>query len=186
MLNPQIENTQHAVGDGYSLWYLSDEETPLHQRLQTLIRDIATDHHSFVFPPHITLLSDIKQEVASLQTKAEILTSRHPAFSVRLGAIDTNYRYFQMLFSRVTPSPQLLRWHDAAEELYDVRQSPYFPHLSFAYGNFPDRVIDQLKGRLSPLVTPELVFPVTQIQIWKTIGTVPEWEKIATYPLKDD
>jgi 2'-5' RNA ligase len=165
---------------GYHLW-LVPEGDALH-RLQGVVDRLAAVHDGPVFTPHVTLLSPLAGEEASLIETNRRLAAGLAPFDLDLKVPEAGSTFFQCIYMRVAENPFLSRTRQAAGEAFALPADNYMPHLSLYYGDAsPDRratiltaVPAQAKGS----------FPVTSIQLIRADSERPvDWHCIDQAPL---
>jgi len=146
---------------GHHLW-LVPEGDALH-RLQGVVDRLAEVHDGPVFTPHVTLLSPLAGEEASLIETNRRLAAGLAPFDLDLTVPEAGTTFFQCIYMRVAESPSLSRNRQAAAKAFALPSDNYMPHLSLYYGDAsPDR-------RASILETvpadAKCSFPVESIQL---------------------
>jgi 2'-5' RNA ligase len=165
---------------GYHLW-LVPEGDALH-RLQGVVDRLAEAYDGPVFTPHITLLSGLAADEASLiETNRRLAAGLEP-FNLDLTVPEAGTTFFQCIYMRVAENPSLSRIRKAAGKAFALPADNYMPHLSLYYGDAsPDRratiltaVPAQAKGS----------FPVSSIQLIRADSELPvDWHSIDQAPL---
>jgi len=169
----------------YSLWVVPAAGTKLSAKLSLCIAQISEQYRTPIFTPHVTLLGDIDGAQDDVRQKCHQLVSFLPAYKIRLGKISSNGTYFQILFSKVKETAGVMRANSFAQEIFNMSQKDYFPHLSLAYGNFSLNEIKTLKAdiRQKQIKTVGKKFVARRIELWQTEGPVADWKKIAIFRL---
>lgn len=123
---------------GYHLWLVPVGETL--RRLQDVIERLAEAYDGPVFTPHVTLLSGLAADEASLiETNRRLAAGLEP-FNLDLTAPEAGTTFFQCIYMRVADHPLLTRARQAAGEAFALPADDYMPHLSLYYGDpDPDR-----------------------------------------------
>ena len=125
--------TARHAAFGYHLW-LAPEGDALHQ-LQGVVDQLAEAHGGPVFTPHVTLLSGLTADEASLiRTNRELTTGLEP-FQLSLAEAEAGATFFQCIYMRVAENPSLSRTRQAAGEAFALPVDDYMPHLSLYYGD---------------------------------------------------
>ena len=123
---------EHAAF-GYHLW-LVPAGAPLN-RLQGVIDGLAEEHSGPVFGPHVTLLSGLAADEASLiETNRRLAAGLEP-FNLDLTIPEAGTTFFQCVYMRVAEDPSLSRTRQAAAEAFGLPADDYMPHLSLYYGD---------------------------------------------------
>lgn len=169
---------------GYSLWLVPDRESAMYQLLAESIREIARQYGTPVFEPHVTLLGGISGELEEVRQKTRRLARMLSSYALQLGSIGSHGTYFQILFSRVTQSEDVMAAGRHARDLFEVGEGTYFPHCSFAYGNLSEADLKSLRASLeSKTVLGGVTFTVQTVELWRTEGSVEEWHQVESFLL---
>lgn len=175
-----------AKATGYSLWLVPERHSRTYDLLSRLIRNVAAHYQTPVFDPHVTLLGGIAGQEAELREKASVLVRKLSPYEMRLGEIDSNGTYFQILFSKVEQAPPVLNANAVAQVVFARNDGGYFPHLSLAYGDLSEKqvgILNRLALQRSPIKLSH--FRVQDIELWRTEGAVKEWRQVATFSLEN-
>ena len=123
---------------GYHLW-LVPEGDALH-RLQGVVDRLSEAHNGPVFTPHVTLLSGLTADEASLiETNRRLAAGLEP-FNLDLTVPEAGTTFFQCIYMRVAKDPSLPRTRQAAAKAFSLPADDYMPHLSLYYANVsPER-----------------------------------------------
>ena len=164
-----------------SLWLRPERAAA--DELDALIARLAGVHGTAAFPAHLTVLTDLEQDVdaasAALGQVAEVLDP----LAVRFGETRCEPAWHRSLYLAALPEPALRRVFDVAAGVFDVPADIAFdPHLSLQYSELP--IADKL--RLAAQLSIEL--PVTvrfdRLALWHTPGSdANRWRSIADRPL---
>lgn len=169
----------HAAS-GYHLWLVPQGEA-LH-RLQGVVDGLAGAYDGPVFAPHVTLLSPIAGDEASLVETNRRLAAGLEPFNLDLTVPEAGRTYFQCIYMRVAASPALSRVRLAAGEAFALPTDDYMPHLSLYYGDAaPER-----RATILAAVPAEakLRFPVESIQLIRADSERPvDWHCVDEAPL---
>ena len=173
---------------GYSIWLIPDSE--VYELTSQIILDIARKYHAPKFEPHITLLGEFgkeKSEKDVIKSFKELIRNQK-ALTLSFESADCENFYFRALFLKVRRTKELLSFHKKAKQALSMKNiKSYMPHLSLVYGNFSK----DSKTKILPTINKKFLrkdfikkFAITKIYLFKTQGTVSQWRKIATFPLK--
>ncbi len=175
------------IGTGYSLWLVEDHKTESCQSLQSLIFTLSGIHETPAFIPHITLVADINSNEKELVRLMHQFVQSLQPFRVQLTNLGSNGIYFQILFAIVKQTPELMSANIAAKRLFGTEKGIYVPHLSLAYGNLSlDQIATLIEKvrRHQPFVEgTELT--LRNIELWRTIGVVQEWELVKVFSIEN-
>ena len=165
---------------GYHLWLVPAGHA--FHRLQGVVDRLADAYDGPMFTPHVTLLSGLAADEASLiETNRRLAAGLEP-FKLDLTVPEAGTTYFQCIYMRVAENPSLSRTRKAAGEAFALPADNYTPHLSLYYGDAsPDRratiltaVPAQAKGS----------FPVKSIQLIRADSERPvDWHCVDEAPL---
>ncbi|HYC79661.1 MAG TPA: 2'-5' RNA ligase family protein [Candidatus Binatia bacterium] len=174
-------NRENQNSSGYSLW-LSIAQ-PEYDKFSGIIKSLASVNNSPKFDPHITLLSKIdsltEEELTNL---TETLVSQINSFSIQFGSVHTEELFFKTLYVEVLKSKELDTARRKARKTFGVKKpEKYLPHLSLAYGNFPENTKAQMIQMITNL--PQEA-KATEIKLVKTIGPTEDWNIIKQFPLQ--
>jgi len=170
---------EHAAF-GYHLWLVPAGHAS--HRLQAVVDRLAEAHTGPAFTPHVTLLSGLSADEASLVETNRRLAAGLEPFNLDLTGPAAGTTFFQCIYMRVAENPSLSRVRKAAGKAFALPADNYMPHLSLYYGDAsPDRratilmaVPAQAKGR----------FPVKSIQLIRADSERPvDWHCIDQAPL---
>lgn len=134
------------------------------------------------FEPHVTVLGGIRSpETAEMRDLAESLAP----FRIRL-AREVEYReaYFRCLFLQAYKTEELGETYWKASALFGNQGSPYFPHLSLAYGNLPVWKKQEMIAELGPI--PKIEFEARAVSLVEASSEKPisKWSVIEQFPLQ--
>jgi 2'-5' RNA ligase len=166
----------------YTLWLLP-HENQVKDYLSAIVTDLADKYHGPVFEPHATLLGDQQLSLEDITKKCTQLAQQTKSFTAQTGSVEYSTTYYQCVFVRLKPSPQLMELYDSAKKILGLTNpSVFMPHISLFYGNIPydkrQEIIDWLK--LKPLT-----FTVNSITITPGGENPPsEWKHLAEIPFK--
>jgi 2'-5' RNA ligase superfamily protein len=101
-----------------------------------------------IFEPHVTLIGYLQGSEEQLTERSEEFAHQLKTFSVTL--TEPSYRddHFQCLFMLVEQAPSIMNAHALAKNLFNKPDQVFLPHLSLAYGSYPESrkklIIDKL------------------------------------------
>ena len=155
----------------------------VYSRLADVISDLSTRYQGPAFVPHLTLLGRLEGEERVLVDRTHQLARVLQPFEVRLQAPACTATYFRCLFLPAEPSSPLLDAHRQATQICNVQPTGAFdPHVSLLYGEFPERVKDEIIKAL-PLDLPG-TFAVSRLQLIRAGSTNPQdWQVAQTLDL---
>ena len=175
--------TARHAAFGYHLW-LAPEGEALH-RLQGVVEDLASAYGGPVFTPHVTLLSGLTGDEASLVETNRALAAALQPFELRLTMPEAGTTFFQCVYMRVAESPALLRTRQAAGEAFALPTGDFMPHLSLYYGDEPP----ERRAAIVSAVPPQAAcsFAVESIQLIRADSERPvDWHRVDRFRLGSD
>ncbi len=171
------------VGHGYSLWLLPNPDKPVWGRLQEVIRSLAVVHNTPVFPAHVTLINDVPLSETAMIESTRTLCQQIRPFDIEFHELGSNGTYFQMLFAVAKPETSLMLANLQAREVFHVERPPYFPHMSFAYGDVDRYQVDELAQQLYDQLALPLRVEFAVLELWNTTGPINDWQRIMSVEL---
>ena len=165
---------------GYHLWLVPVGEAL--RRLQGVIERLAEAYDGPVFTPHVTLLSGLAADEASLIETNRRLAAELEPFNLDLTVPEAGTTFFQCIYMRVAEHPLLSRARRAAGEAFALPADDYRPHLSLYYG---DASSDHRASILAAVPTQASgSFTVHSIQLIRADSERPaDWHCIDQAPL---
>ncbi|KAJ1997037.1 hypothetical protein H4R26_005976, partial [Coemansia thaxteri] len=101
---------------------------------------------------------------------------------VNIAALETGDGYYECVLLRVASSKGLLEANSAACQHWNKPdQSPFFPHVSVAYGNYDRQQLDaalSLVDGMVPKDLNDLSFEATEIRIISSVGPCDQWRTV--------
>lgn len=165
---------------GYSLWLTPDICSEAYTKYSSCIASIADRYGTPRFLPHVTLLGGVQGSEKDLYDRAWRLAERLAPYEIALDRIGSNGVYFQILFLEVVQTGPVMQTNVQAQQIFGVTGGVYFPHLSLAYGDFSEEILENLRKELTGMQTP--AFVVHRFELWHTEGPVENWCKVDNYP----
>lgn len=170
----------------FSLWLLPLRGSPADKALRTTMEKIAGIYTTPAFPPHVTLIGGIKGDAPSIKEKTATIAAQLTPYEIQFGVIGSEADYHQKLFLSVAQSQRVMKANAIAQEILGVRQGPYLPHCSLAYGDLVPAEITEIKNEYIPEnLASKAGFTADRIQLWDTSGPVKNWRKIAWFPFSE-
>mmetsp|Transcript_14777 Transcript_14777/g.24405 ORF Transcript_14777/g.24405 Transcript_14777/m.24405 type:complete len:176 (-) Transcript_14777:64-591(-) len=169
-----------------SLWLAPDDSSNVFEDLRDLISRLAGEYGGPSFLPHVTLLGLLPGDEDAVLDKVRSLASRISPYEVHLTEIKYLPEYYRSLFIEVEQTDNvMIAAADARKEFHIEDVSPYYPHLSLMYGDFPAELKEQILQELTKEKQFDNVrYTVNNIEVWRTSGPVGSWEKVAVAPLQ--
>lgn len=159
----------------YSVW-LVPKETEETRELQELIHTYSERYETPTFKPHITLANaEVGRERA--QEVCRKLASQKDPFKISLSSSYCSTNRTRCFFLLTDPSKELLNFHKTALSHFEKKISPYFPHLSLAYGDIPLEERVNLVKSFDETTLP-LEIKIGNLELIEVEGTSNEWESV--------
>lgn len=158
----------------YSLWMMPAGE--LANRLKEQIIELSVEHETPEFPPHVTLIGQLRPPESELIQHTNTLANSAGPLELTLTEVDYLDRFYQSLFIQVKESQKLKEIRNAACNIFRVSNKYYMPHLSLLYGD----VSDEEKELTTETVGREfhLDLPIKELVLMQTNGEPDQWKKI--------
>jgi hypothetical protein len=138
------------------------------------IGDLAHELNASVFEPHVTLLG-------RLTGNEQLARQLHP-FQVIVTEASYRSEYFQCLFLRVARTPAIINANTLARRVFCREEEAYMPHLSLAYGLYPEPRKREVIANLRPDV--RTCFEVSAVYLIKANSPDPkDWREILVRPM---
>ena len=167
----------------YHLWLVPAGE-PQHA-LAAVISTLARELGAPVFEPHVTLLANLGDAEHEHLRRAEELAGRLQPTRIVLSEPSYTDEFFQCLFMKVEPTPEVVRLRATAAAVFGRDPQPYMPHLSLVYGSFAPSLKRAVIRRLPPEARTSFV--AETLHVIKADSTAPEdWHEIARFPFNAD
>ena len=160
---------------GHSIWLTPDRECG--ERLNQLIGTLAAYFSSPLFPPHLTLLGQLKDTPERILPVFKKLGQTCHPLMIRPESIGLESFYYRALFYKIEPSKQLLEMNHLARVQFERETDPvFFPHVSLLYSQEAEptkrETLEELKINLIDSIK------ITGIELVKTSGEVENWERV--------
>lgn len=121
----------------YSLWLIPHEQNPK-KYLFKVTSQLAKRHNGPVFEPHLTILGDVDLSLETLSDKINKVVQKTRVLILETSTVEYSSTYFQCVFVRVKPTPDLMQLYDNLKQNLGLTKSSVFmPHISLLYGDFP-------------------------------------------------
>jgi 2'-5' RNA ligase len=164
----------------HSIWLVPTGEARL--KLARIIADVSREYSAPLFPPHVTLIGQLKDPEEELLNKARDLASRLRPFELKLGAVDYLDDFYRSLFVRIEKTQPLLDANRIAREIFgQAGDASYMPHASLLYGNFEPVLKDQVIARIGREFHDSFI--VTSIVLYETGSATKDWYSLGEFTL---
>lgn len=159
----------------YHLW-LKPTGSP-YDMLAGAIHELARELAAPVFEPHVTLLGHLEGTEREHTRRTKALARELRPFSIVLTEAAHGDTRFQCLFMRVQASAAVMDAHARARRLFHRGKGAYMPHLSLAYGLFPEGRRREMIARLPAALRTS--FEVSAVYLIKAESEDPkDWHEI--------
>ena len=121
----------------YSIWLLTQNKST-QTYLQSLVNSLASKHQGPQFEPHLTMLGDLDLTLDAVNKNCQKLAHQFKPIQVETGPIEYSTTYYQCVFVRIKPNPELMSFYDSTKQSFKLTSSSVFmPHISLLYGDIP-------------------------------------------------
>jgi 2'-5' RNA ligase len=187
-INPPQINPSSEKTSGYHLFLMPGGKVA--EELTGVMEILANTFQGDTFAPHVTLLARIPADSfgglreEEIREKCAHLASELSPFPIMLAGIGAEKSFFRALYLKVVNPDAVSGVHVSALGLFSMKDAePYVPHLSLAYGNFPEEVIAEMKECAQTFISSDTIsFTADRIYLCRTEGAASEWKLIAEFP----
>ncbi len=146
------------------------------------IRELAHEFDAPVFEPHVTLLGHLTgTEQEHVRRTNQLARQLHP-FQIILTEPSYGNEYFQCLVMSVEQTPAVMNANTLAKHVFCREEEAYMPHLSLAYGLYPEARKKEVVANLRPDV--RTCFEVNAVYLIKAHSRDPkDWCEILVSPM---
>ncbi len=178
------EHNTDRHGSGYAIWIGPNANSKEYASLERCIERIAVTHNTPTFPPHLTLLSGIKFDEATVVEQVRLLAASLQPLTIELEEVDAGKTYFQALFVRAKQTSELMAANHLAQQ-HCHRHKPIFtPHASLAYGDLTPATAAHIKYVFAEqIAATRCTFTTHSLDLWNTRGPLETWHHIKRFPL---
>ena len=168
------------LNNRYSLWLRPAQDQI--DEMTKIISMLAHRYRTLPFPPHITLLSSISNDLDTLTKVCKSVTEKTKRFDIALEEISFTDVYFKNLFINARTETQLLKLHkNISNKLKHSIYEVYLPHVSLLYGKLDAKTQQALKNELEGNYLN--TFSCQRLDIYNTTRKENEWHLIQSYNL---
>jgi len=163
----------------YTLWLIPEEEK-VKTYLSQIINELANKYNGPTLEPHATLLGDLPLSLEEVTKGCENFVAKTKPFTVEINIVEYSTTYYQCIFARLKPPPELMSLYDLAKQSMELtNQSIFMPHLSLFYGNISYQQRQEIMDTLQ--FVPQK-FTVSSIVIVPGGENLPlDWKHLAEY-----
>jgi 2'-5' RNA ligase len=160
----------------YSLFLLPEEG--INKKYQKIISNVAASYRTQEFKPHVTLIKNLKLKEKDILLLTNKLIKWFKPIKTKLMKFGNSDRKYRSLYITVLKTPELLKAHNKANQIFEHKEEPFMPHISIVYGELPlDDKLDIIEG-LKPLdkdffiMDKLVVYDITEenADLWKEVG----------------
>lgn len=165
----------------YSIWLTP--ETSFQEVCHKIIAEQAAHFSAPTFEPHITILGTVPAEQADLSQKLQDITAAFSKLQLTVSEISISTTYFQCVFARIKPIPELLDLQIAIKKAVQPENTAfYMPHISLIYG---DLSMSERYQAAEKIRLPQMTFMANRVEMTSDTTDEPEaWKAIESFPLK--
>jgi putative hydrolase of the HAD superfamily len=165
----------------HTIWIVPKEDQ-VRSSLHDTVHHLAQTYQGVEFEVHTTVLGDLQFPVDTITSALDTIASVTKPFQVETGTIEYSTTYYQCLFVRLKPNPELMTLYDESKKALGMTNpSVFMPHMSLFYGNIPYAARHQMMHAIS--IVPQ-TFTIDSL-ILTPGGEHPpsEWEHVYTAKL---
>ena len=166
----------------FSIW-LIPEDVKVYRSFAEKIDRISRQFGSLSFEPHITLLGGIKDDdLKKVSLKIEQLAQSLKPFKLSATTVHTGTDFYKGLFVAVPETSELKIAYGRAQAVFGKRQETYEPHLSLAYGNFPDIIKQRIQDVVGNAIHQNFLISGLHLVSFSDEGTFSKWTRVKEFP----
>ena len=160
----------------YYLWFKPSGVA--YNILAATIGRLAEELGGPVFEPHISLIGSLEGTEEELIKKTEELAKQLRPFQAVLTEASYRDTHFQCLFMLVEQTGSIMEAHAVATNFFHKPKEAFMPHVSLAYGSYPESRKKLIITQLPPDV--RTCFEVTKLYLNRADSDDPkDWHEIA-------
>ncbi len=165
--------------DGYAIWLVPDDsDQPQWSKLiERCSRFFGVSPHV----PHVTLLARLGDDTDNHLRLFEKLASNLNRIELSFLGIGFRVEFFQAFFAIVESSAEVQSARERAIQTFGVKERPFAPHLSLAYGHLDETQQREYKQVLEPDMPPSSV--MSKLVLMRLKGTHMQWTQLAEQQL---
>ena len=164
----------------YYLWFKPSGGA--YDILMRTIHELATQLGGPVFEPHISLTSKLEGTEEELAQQTEEFARQLEPFKMVLTEPCYSDEHFRCIFMLVEQTTPMMNAYALAREFFHTPNQPFVPHLSLAYGSYPDSQKTLVMSKLPLHVRAS--FDVSTLYLIRADTPDPKnWHQIAAVPI---
>jgi hypothetical protein len=162
------------------LWF--KPSSTAYEILAHTIRELAHQLGGPVFEPHVSLTGNLEGTEELLVQQTNELAHQLEPFTMVLTEPSYRDEHFQCIFMLVEQTAAIMNAYALAREYFHKPNQAFVPHLSLAYGSYPDSQKRLIIGKLPPDV--RACFDVSTLYLIRADSPDPKnWHQIAAVPI---
>jgi 2'-5' RNA ligase len=160
----------------YYLWFKPSGMA--YDVLARIIGELAKELNSPVFEPHVTLIGNLEGSEEQLTHQSEQFARQLEPFTIVLTEPSYRDEHFQCIFMLVEQTGPIMNAYALARAFFHKPNQAFVPHLSLAYGSYPDSRKKSIISKLPPDV--RACFGATTLYLIRSDTPDPkDWHQIA-------
>lgn len=161
----------------YDIFLVPEEKQYI--KFNTLIKKFNTKFKTPSFP-HITVIEKVEMHEDELLETVELAVKKLDKLNVEILGINVSNTINQCVFAQVKMSEQLLNFYnELCSSLNTNNFIPFFPHLSFIYGD----ISTAIKFNVAKSISVSNSLSLDKVVVFQDGPLITNWRKIAEYIL---
>lgn len=162
----------------YSIWGVPSSST--HRNLESTIKQLASEHGSPAFSPHITLVGDTSLPKNQLEDAMSVATTLRPGVLFKLGTIGYSQNFYKAIFVNTIEDQDLKLLRNELLTRLSLDYGEYKPHMSLLYGVY---AVSILRHIAINTVVPDSSVKIARLDLVPITPDPSEWEAIYSAPM---
>lgn len=162
----------------YSIWGMPSSST--HGSLVSTIKQLASEHGSTTFSPHITIIGDTSLPKNQLVEAISKTATFRPEVLFKLGKIDYSQNYYKAVFVNTIKDQELRLLRNELLSTLSLDNSEYKPHISLLYGIYALSILSHIA---SNIIVPDSITTISRLDLVPITPDPREWEAIYSTPI---
>lgn len=163
----------------YSLWIVPPSN--IKRPIENIILQLSNKCQSPRFEPHMTLLGDVGFDEKTVIQKTKKLALKIKPFMLTLGETSFSTTEFQSVFIRVKSTAELMEANLRAQEIFQVNNNVFMPHISLLYGNHKMKMREKIASEIQ--LPNKFSFKAEKIIVVPSTRNPSEWKHLAEISL---
>lgn len=161
----------------YSIWITPPGSVA--GQIRKIIAKLAGKYDGIIFPPHVTIVGNVDQDLEIIKKKIEKIAKRTENLGLSSSQVSFGNTYFHNVFVNIKPTPQLMQLNLDIKRVLGLENRAYFPHISLLYGNQDlktrEKIASEVKIKSFSFIARGLVIiPETpEPSGWKPVTVIP-------------